>query len=906
MNDNLINSIAGRLSLRHPLAESLNILARITDIISLDKTEDLAQRCSVIQSEYPQVTDFERDFPSLCFAIATGVGKTRLMGAFITYLHQSKGINNFFVLAPNLTIYKKLIDDFTPNTPKYVFKGIAEFAQEPPFIITGENYESSIDVRTGGLNFTDIRINIFNISKINAEVRGGKAPRIKRLSEYIGQSYFDYLAGLPDLVLLMDESHRYRASAGLKAINELKPILGLELTATPFTESSGKGAKGPVFFKNIIYNYPLSKAMEDGYIKEPAVVTQKNFDPSQFTPEQLEQIKLEDGVRIHEAVKVELETYSRQNGKETVKPFVLVIARDTIHAATLKKLMESDAFFNGAYKGKVIQVDSSQSGEEKEENVERLLAVEKNNEPTEIVIHVNMLKEGWDVTNLYTIIPLRAANARTLVEQSIGRGLRLPYGKRTGILTVDRLNIIAHDKFQEIVDEANRSDSLLHLRAVYIDRKQDFQKTKTVVVSSSFSDKIRPDTFLTGRSVADAVKPLFTKPEEQRFAQAVVTAIQNHETAPSSEYLLKNDILDSLVHEAEAVYAEQDGLPGIIEEINCHNIAQKTARAMVDGTIDIPRILVVPKSGTNIGYNTFTLQCDSIRYQPVSRDLLIQHLRTNEQETLFSINETASEERLEDYLISALINFEDISYDEQSEILYELSSQLITHLKSYLKIDEDVRNVLLFHQKQLAGFMYAQMREHQIETASDFEVKISKGFSALKKIAFTADEGVEPLNFRQSDFDKSKIGHIVFNGFSKCLYPFVKFDSDTERRFSIILEQDSLKWFKPAKSQFQIYYLLNNEHAEYVPDFVAEDSETIYLIETKAENQLNSPEVQAKKKAAESWCGHASAHNAKHNGKPWKYLLISHESVKDNMTLKYWTALADVEALGGQQYTWRK
>src|ERR1700738_3437521 len=69
-----------------------------------------------------------------------------------------------------------------------------------------------------------------------------------------------------------------------------------------------------------------------------------------------------------------------------------------------------------------------------QETIEKLLKVENTDEPTEIVIHVNMLKEGWDVTNLYTIVPLRAANARTLIEQSIGRGLRLPYGKRTGVL----------------------------------------------------------------------------------------------------------------------------------------------------------------------------------------------------------------------------------------------------------------------------------------------------------------------------------------------------------------------------------------------------------------------------------------------------------------------------------------
>lgn len=155
------------------------------------------------------------------------------MGAFISYLYLEKGIKHFFVLAPNLTIYNKLIKDFTPNTSKYVFRGIAEFATNPAEIITGDNYESGRGVRESLLFGSDVHINIFNISKINSEVRGGKQPRIKRLSEYVGQIYFEYLANLQDLVLLMDESHRYRATAGVRVLNELKPILGLELTATP-------------------------------------------------------------------------------------------------------------------------------------------------------------------------------------------------------------------------------------------------------------------------------------------------------------------------------------------------------------------------------------------------------------------------------------------------------------------------------------------------------------------------------------------------------------------------------------------------------------------------------------------------------------------------------------------------
>src|ERR671923_2096711 len=254
-----VNAIAGRLSLRPPQRHSLEILDRVTEIAPPNKGTDLKTALATIRSEFPTVTDFEREFPSLCFALATGVGKTRLMGAFISYLHLAHGINNFFVLAPNLTIYNKLVTDFTPNTPKYVFTGIAEFATEPPDIITGDNYEGK-----AGTLFDQLlrcKVNIFNISKINSEVRGGKAPRIKRLSEYIGESYFEYLAGLKDLVLLMDESHRYRASAGVRAINELKPVLGLELTATPYVETG----KGPVSFKNIIYEYPLPNAMEDGF-----------------------------------------------------------------------------------------------------------------------------------------------------------------------------------------------------------------------------------------------------------------------------------------------------------------------------------------------------------------------------------------------------------------------------------------------------------------------------------------------------------------------------------------------------------------------------------------------------------------------------------------------------------------
>lgn len=886
MNIN-VNPIASRLSLRPPQRESLDILSRVCDIISLEKDADPAQPLATIRSEFPSVASFERKFPSICFALATGVGKTRLMGAFIAYLYRAEQVRNFFVLAPNLTIYNKLQADFNPGSSKYVFKGLAEFAVEPPVIITGDNYE-----QLAGHLFNDpdlCKVNIFNISKINSEVRGGKSPRIKRMAEYLGQPYFNYLAGLEDLVLLMDESHRYRASAGVRAIDELRPILGLELTATPFVETS----KGPVPFSNVIYDYPLGRAMADGFVKEPAVVTRKDFNPSGMSAEEIERMKLEDGVRLHESVKVELETYARQTDNRIVKPFVLVIARDTTHAGQLMALIQSDAFFEGRYKQKVIQVDSSMTGAQEDEMVQRLLAVESHEEPTEIVIHVNMLKEGWDVTNLYTIVPLRAANARTLIEQSIGRGLRLPYGKRTGVSAVDRLNIVAHDKFQEIVDEANKPGSAIRLQQVILTGQQIAERTVTVVAQSQLAASLGVQTqqATTSTLVAPtAAKPVFTDPSEQQAAKLAYEAIRRLESrpdvVPSVNRLQDAQVQADLVKQvAEQFKPYQPDLPGIKPAVDIAAIVAKTAAMVVNQTIDIPRILVVPTGDVRCGFKPFKLNLGSLKYPAPSEELFAQHLRTNVREIIALGKANDHEARPEDYVVSGLVDFDDVSYDDHADLLYDLAGQVVTHLKSYLS-EEDARKVLRCYQKQIADFVHAQMLEHYWEEATGYEVQVSKGFTELKPSAYTAAASEPVRDFMEPPPEKSGIAKYVFGGFQRCLYPVQKFQSDTERKLAMIVDRDSIKWFRPAKGQFQIYYLFGGNHQEYQPDFVAEGASAIYMIEPKAANAMDDPEVLAKRDAAVKWCQQASEYASTNGGKPWQYLLVPHDAVATNMTLE--------------------
>ena len=152
------------------------------------------------------------------------------------------------------------------------------------------------------------------------------------------------------------------------------------------------------------------------------------------------------------------------------------------------------------------------------------------------------------------------------------------------------------------------------------------------------------------------------------------------------------------------------------------------------------------------------------------------------------------EDRLENYVVAGLVDFDDISYDDHADLLYDLAGQVVAHFQSYLS-EEDTHRVLSVHQRTIARNIRAQMQDHFRESADGYEVKISKGFTALKSSAYTASATEPPVDFHHSPADKSNMAKYLFGGFSRCLYPVQKFQSDTERRLAVILERESQKWF---------------------------------------------------------------------------------------------------------------
>ncbi|MFA6242835.1 MAG: hypothetical protein WC655_17985 [Candidatus Hydrogenedentales bacterium] len=494
-----------------------------------------------------------------------------------------------------------------------------------------------------------------------------------------------------------------------------------------------------------------------------------------------------------------MEVYARENNRPIVKPFMLVVAQDTEHANALVRLIENDAFFEGRYRGKVITVHSNLRGEEKDDTVQQLLSVEDPANPVEIVVHVNMLKEGWDVTNLYTIVPLRTANSRTLVEQSIGRGLRLPYGKRTGNPAVDRLTIVSHDRFQEIIDHAKDPNSIIRT-GIVIGRDVPDEKMKVVVVQSMV------ETSIVGDETPGAVQQnlLFERPEERQIARHVLNIIRDYERLPRSGDLLSPEVQRELVEKTAAlVTPRQYEIEGTSDKVDLVKVVRETAAQYITMSIDIPRIVVVPRGEVTSGFSEFDLDTSKVYLQPVARDLISQGLHDGQRYHLISGDGIVEEERLEDYLVRGLIDFDDVNYDENAELLYKLAGQMVRHLQSYLKDDDEVLNVLQYHQQTLVNLIHAQMLAYYNEEAAEYVAQVTKGFTTMRATAYNAPADEPVRDVRMPVTDKQNIRRMLFGGLQRCLYPIQKFDADSERRFAVILETDANVFARHLGSQLQ-------------------------------------------------------------------------------------------------------
>ncbi len=859
------------MSLRKPQEDSLKILDNIVSSISLKKGMNLKAALSAVHALYPICSDFERDFMSLTFALATGVGKTRLMGAFISYLYTQHDIRNFFVVAPGTTVYEKLKKDLSDiSSEKYIFKGLGCFSN-PPQIITDDEYKE----QTISLFESDVRIYIFNIDKFNKENAS-----MKRINEVLGESFFSYLSNLPDLVLIMDESHHYRAERGAQALNDLAPLMGLELTATPLVTSGNQ----QIPFKNVVFEYPLSKAIEDGYTRTPFAVTRSDIDFYNFGEEQLDRLMILDGIACHERIKAELHAYHINNNVRLVKPFMMIVCKDTDHAKWVENYVKSTEFKDGTYENKTIVVHSKQQGAESEANTKLLLDVENPDNPVEIVIHVNMLKEGWDVNNLYTIVPLRTAASKILREQMVGRGLRLPFGKRTGETNIDAVMLTAHDKFQDIIDEAMRGDSIFKAGNVIKVENVEKQEITYTQVTMEFDTDIKLEEAYseTGIKKTEKVDELL-KETTVVIAEEVKKEIQETaETTVTEEK--KKKIVEKVTKKISEnkdlgkVFAENEN--PLLSWINGQ--VERTHVEAVAKFIPIPKIKVTDAGVEEYIFVDFDLDLTEFTHVPIDNKLLIQNL-----EDLSDTQRIKGEAiDFEGYnpkktLVDELRKEPEIDYEkpECATLMKKLIRQLCEHYENKY-FTNGMQNIIMMYKRDISNKIYNQMMQH---------FYCENGFLQEEVIGTSTINVTQVYNFEErvnifAAYTKA-ITSVLFDGIKRSVFDTAKFDSKPELYLAQALERDKAvnNWLRPAPTEFNITY---NRGHRYEPDFVVETDDIIYLIEVKGEDKLNSPDVIAKKKRAIKYCEVATRWCKANGHKEWQHLFIPSQQIQPTSTIE--------------------
>lgn len=872
--------------------------------------------------ELGQFQTFERTFPAYTFALATGVGKTRLMGAFVAYLYLVHGIQHFMIVAPGNTIYRKLVDDFSKaNNPKYVFQGIEEINIGTTSIITKDNYQQNqANVSLFG---NQIQINIFNIQQFaQKDIQQEKG--ITKFSETLGESYFEYLKSLPDLVVLMDESHHYHADAAMESLDRVDPLLGLEFTATPYTGNMiGRGrTRQPELKKNIFYTYNLGDAIRDGFVKDPWVGTEADVDFSQWESDSIETDarKLQLAAFFHERTKVALKEYALENNKPEVKPVMLVVAKDTKHANELRALIDSDQFRGGAYKGKVIEVHTKTRGDETDETIEKLISLEHPDNIVEIVIHVNMLKEGWDVTNIYTIAPIRSSASDILTEQTIGRGLRLPYGERTGNRNVDRVMIVAHDNYAKVVEAARHSSliqpsniesisadesklvkEIIEVPSAFIASIQQQIKASPIIMQEIQTQAAKVVSSIIPSDTPEDVKAVTIQNKTDEFVELIAK-----QKATEQSFAVHHQHADAQI--TELPYAEGSLFNAFSEPIKTEleKIGRVSGQAMEVRNIAIPRLMLTPHYGELI-IDDFDLDVRRLSRYTTGASIMEQRLQGSEEIDLFGNAHQGDRETVltrvtslgegraqspESTIIAALTDHPLIDYDDanQTSLLLKLAAQAVSHYKSFVSDDSAVKMMVENNFRQIAQEIYDQILEHKKFVSEGYlESSIREPKPYLEQFNISRDHNDQPVTLESqlNRFPREKI----YTGFGKACHSMYRFDSSDEARLAYLLEKDSsvLDWLRPAPNQFEGLYWRDesgNSQHRYEPDFVAELENEIVMIEVKPSNEIEAFDVQSKKKTAEKYCELASKNVGKFGiVKPWRYVILPTERITVTSTI---------------------
>ncbi|UAL29532.1 DEAD/DEAH box helicase family protein [Nocardioides rotundus] len=841
------------------------LVERISDTLDLREPNQLAlNRLAEVLNTAEHGTEMVAD-------LATGVGKTYIGGGMLDYL-QASGVRNVVIVTPGSTIQNKTIQNLTPGHRKYI-RGL----QCNPVVITLDSVDRG-EVAAALEDDNAFKVFVFTVQSLLGTGKGGDEAqrRARRPHETLGQGLYDYLTAADDLVVIADEHHIYYSGTATKfqaAIDDLKPAAMIGLTATPHPSTpEGK----------IVFRYRLSEAIADGYVKIPVLVSRQDGIKDART-------QLADGITLLDAKAAAMRAYCQQTKKPYVEPILFVVTQTIDEANEYRDLLAGPDMLGSPER--VLSVNS----EETEETLRLLDTLEDPNSPIRAVVSVDMLKEGWDVKNIYVISSTKALESSLLTEQILGRGLRLPFGQRTGNPMLDTVEVLSHNSFSALLKRA---------RALLEETLGERTASATVVVNPKTGQNVPGVPLTASGDLPEEAMPTSGEVQIQLPGAAA--------TDPDQLGLFDADEIPAADPNQTHVGLSLATLDSRVE--TAEEATRILARVLTPRTLDGIRIpLFLPRVTTRWERDPFSLA--SVNLTDV--EVLGRQFANDDAPTL--LQKVIDAER--DAEGRAKVVIHDASYTvaaSQAAIPYgDIETDLVQRL---LRTDGIIMNAV----EQNAALAIARAFMAGADVTVETPWRAEHGRLATARLAEWINSMQTSTPAREvKDVDHVKWPepptvtearppadrHVIttsaeftrnypYEGWTKSIYEINTFDAySTEFRLASLFEGSGEvnAWIRINDSvPLRIPYHVSAIQRQYEPDFIVIDSQgTYWIVEGKADSEMTSNIVIAKRDAAREWIKTVNASESVHD--KWAYLLVSESVIA---AASNWTALKN----GGQAY----
>lgn len=791
----LVDEVAARMTLRRPNREALRILASRFD--------------SVAGEPFEAVCD-----------IATAVGKTYLAGGLIDYLAGS-GVRHFLFVTPGRTILRKTVDNFTDGHPKSILPGM----ETRPVVITAENFNTG----TTGAALRDdsvVKLFVFNVQSL-LRPTDNMTRRTRRLQEWLGEDLYQYMKTRDDLVVIADEHHVYSAPGFSNAVRDLDAMATIGLTATPTAADEA----------DVVYRYPLAYAIADKLVKTPVLVGRRDDATDVET-------RLRDGLLLLDAKQRTADEWAAVTGALRVNAVMFVVADTIDNANAVAEVLRKPGMFEDDYESRVLTVHSAAP----DDALARLAAVEEPTSPVRVIVSVSMLKEGWDVKNIFVICSLRPSISDVLTEQTLGRGLRLPWGAYTGVELLDTVEVISHERYAELLRKA---DVLL----------EGLTESRAELVLTPLG---APDTLAVtpagGASLADRLPSYKTPGSDGTLGAGMTPALWS-----SGDADLPGNTPGFVVASLEERSRQ----------------AERQAAATANPVRPLRDDVHIPKVTRTVVGQTFELSTvPESEFVELGRRLASASATTLTRKRLEVVEDLAGEYHV--VPVDASGSFDasrpNLPYANAKRALRDAIHQLdfVTEGRASLNAADRLANAVI------TGAGGEELLSSYMSAAIDATRHILRGhYRSAPELVTTAveDSVFAPVRVNSRLIELNRYGdfspRVAYASWTSSLHALNWFDVKPERALANLMDDDDevILWSRIQRGELTIEW----EDGRYSPDFYAETGTLKYLLEVKADKDVDTPLVQAKKAAAERWSRYVTD-----NGEAgtWRYVLVP-ESVLD-------------------------